>query len=92
MRYIHPDVLNECRRLRRAGKPIDDIFLYLRDHGGSILDAMKLLREFEGFDLLDAKRFAMMSTVWGDTQQMLADEFERELRESEERGSKPEWK
>ena len=89
MRYVHPDVLDECRRLRRAGKPIDDIFLYLRDQGGSYVDAIKLLREFEGFDVLDAKRFALMSPVWGD-QQELFDELERELREWEEKGSKPE--
>jgi ribosomal protein L7/L12 len=60
------EVLDECRRLVESGAEDEQIFKFLRQSGRSRIDAIKVLVEFRGLPLPEAKHRVHYSLAWAD--------------------------
>jgi hypothetical protein len=60
------ELVNQARRLRRAGLDLDDTLRELRRTGASIIESLRVVRIVEDVDLGRAKEIVDASTTWAD--------------------------
>jgi hypothetical protein len=62
----YPELLALARSMTAAGHSLDDILEALREHSGSVIQSIKVIRDTLGIPLPEAKRVVHRSRVWSD--------------------------
>jgi hypothetical protein len=60
------DLAQQVRDLHHAGQPVQEIIAVLQEHGVSLIQSMRLLKQGVGLSLADARELVLQSPHWAD--------------------------
>ncbi|MCA1578804.1 MAG: hypothetical protein LC794_15735 [Acidobacteria bacterium] len=66
MRSDYENLLEECRRRVSKGASREDLILYLRHEGITIVESMKVLKEIYSLSLAEAKEQVTAHPAWAN--------------------------